>query len=86
MPSQLAADTTSVIEQHPAPVTEEPLPIRRSTRNHKTPSHLQDFVCSYTNSSWYNLVPLSSEHIACISAIEQYPELVSYKLLNTLVG
>jgi len=79
MPSQTVIDTTADIMQHPTPSTEALLPIRRSTRNHKTPSHLQDYVCSYTKSTWYNLVPLTSEHMACISAIEQFPELVSYE-------
>lgn len=34
-------------------------PLRRSTRIHKKPAHLQDFMCQ-TQSHWYNLVNVSS--------------------------
>jgi len=74
MPSPPTADM-----QHSSTTSAVSLPIRRSTRNHKTPSHLQDYVCSHTQSTWCNLVALSSKHMACISAMEEFPEPVSYE-------
>ena len=55
------------------------VPTRKSTRSHKTPSHLQDFVCSNAQTSWCNLVTIPPEHPACLSAMEEFPEPSSYE-------
>jgi len=55
------------------------IPTRRSTRNHKIPSHFQHYVCSQTQTTWCNLIALPPEHMACRSGIEEFPEPTSYK-------
>ena len=54
-------------------------PSKRSTRSHKPPSHFQDFVCSNIQASWCNMVVLPSQHISCLSALEEFPEPTTYE-------
>ena len=52
---------------------------RRSTRSHKVPSHLQDYVCSNTHTSWCNLATAPPDYMACFSTIEEFREPISYE-------
>ena len=54
-------------------------PTRRSSRSHKTPSHLQDFICSNTQVSWCNLILVPPAHIAALTALEEFPEPANYE-------
>ena len=71
------------------PHTSPPLPLRRSTRQHVLPKHLDDFVCSQVSSStdlsskdhWCNLVSystISSHHTAFFSHLSTFTEPASY--------
>ena len=55
------------------------LPTRRSSRSHKTPSHLQDFICSNSQVSWCNLTLVPPTHIAALTALEEFPEPANYE-------
>jgi len=52
---------------------------RKSTRSHKTPIRLQDYVCSQVQTSWCNLVSVSPTYSSCLSAIEDFPEPATYE-------
>ena len=63
----------------PVPTSAPVVPHRRSTRSHKTPSHLQDYVCSHFHANWCNLTFLSPTSFAALTALEEFPEPVSYE-------
>jgi len=76
--TEASSDLDTSLQPVP-PSVEAPILTRRSTRAHKVPSHLQDYICSQVQSSWCNLVVLPPEHTACISAIDDFPEPSSYE-------
>jgi len=61
-------------------VQQNVLPIRKSTRSHKSPTHYQDYICSNIQTNCCNMVALNSDHIACLSALEEFPEPSSYEV------
>ena len=67
--------------QHTAqqPPTEVVHQLRKSTRSHKTPIHLQDYICSHIQPSWCNLVFFPPTNSTCLSVIEEYPEPATYE-------
>ena len=81
-PSQQNSAGTSIPQPTMMLPTRKPtvqVPTRKSTRSHKSPSHLQDFICSNTQTSCCNLVTMPPEHITCLSTIEEFPEPSSYE-------
>ena len=59
-----------------------PLPLRKSTRPHKLPSLLKDYVCHTFTSHWCNIVQFTSlpaHHQAFIASHFVWRELSSYK-------
>lgn len=78
-PSSSSPSNTS---SHSSPVPATDQNIRRSTRVSKQPSHLHDFVCSYSSAeSLTGLVHSSSlpgTHFAFLSKITSYIEPISY--------
>ena len=64
---------------------EQNIQTRRSTRAHKPPSHLHDYICNNIQTSWCNMV--STPHqLICLSAMEEYPEPMSYEEAATHAG
>ena len=63
---------------HHSPAT----PIRRSTRPHKPPSHLQDYVCKNSTTHWCNFVnfyTFPAKQQALIASQSVWREPCSYK-------
>jgi len=79
----------SVSSQHHSadlPSLDAVLQPRKSTRTHKRPAHFQDYVCSNIQANWCNMVSVPQFHMACLTAIEEFPEPCSYKQAATHPG
>jgi len=72
-------DQSSVINTKSVQPSIPAFPPRRSTRSHRTPSHLQDFICSNIQVSWCNLTLVPPAHMASLTALEEFPEPVNYE-------
>lgn len=80
-----ALDTNSSPNLDPNLVNPPP-PLRKSTRQHKSPTYLQDYLCNSTTSSpsypihnYISYANLSSSHKAYTMAIDIIPEPATYK-------
>ncbi|KAL0385494.1 UNVERIFIED_CONTAM: Retrovirus-related Pol polyprotein from transposon RE1 [Sesamum radiatum] len=79
------SETSTSVPAEPSPSPIPPmdivpeLPLRRSTRQPKTPTWLSDFQCNHSSASFIDPTTLASSHVSFLAALSTFQEPSSYR-------